>query len=56
MGFRDFLGKSCVANIVAGAVLIGAVIYCFIYKDAEILKYLSAFAAGYLFKRGVEGG
>jgi len=56
MTVGDVLRRASVANVTAGVILIGTVVYCVFSGDVEILKYLSAFAAGYLFKRGVESG
>jgi len=56
MSVKDIISRASVANVVAGVILIGTVVYCVFSGDVEVLKYLSAFAAGYLFKRGVESG
>lgn len=51
MIFRRIVTKANTANIVAAMILIGAVIFGIINGDAEIIKNLSLFAAGYLFGR-----
>ncbi|MEM2587074.1 MAG: hypothetical protein QXV23_02130 [Candidatus Bathyarchaeia archaeon] len=51
MIFRRIVTKANTANIVAAIILIGAVIFGIVNNDAEILRNLSLFAAGYLFGR-----
>jgi hypothetical protein len=56
MSIREMITKANTANIVAATILIGTLIYSIWARDAEMLRYLAPFAAGYLFGRATRGG
>lgn len=43
------LSKTTTANVVAGAIIIGAIVHAVYRGDTEMLKYLAFTAVGYLF-------
>ena len=49
MGIGDHIKRTSVANIVSGAVLLIAAVYCVLHGDLNTLKELALIAAGYLF-------
>lgn len=55
MSLKEVLAKSSIANATAAIILIAAIIYAVIHKDPETLKYLAAFASGYLFGKAHKG-
>jgi hypothetical protein len=54
MSLKELISRASVANITAAIILICAAAYAVYAKDIEILKYLSAFAGGYLFSRAAQ--
>jgi hypothetical protein len=55
MSLKELIGRASVANVTAAIILICAAAYAVYAKDVEILKYLSAFGAGYLFSKSTKG-
>jgi len=49
MGLKELINKTSIANIVAGIVIVSAVIYCFIKGDTDMLRNLALISAGWLF-------
>lgn len=46
---KDLIKKTTIANVVAGAVIIAAVVYAIIYRDTEMIKNLALVSSGWLF-------
>lgn len=55
MSFREFLSKTSIANIVAGASIILGLVYAFYIRDTNLMTFIVGAGVGYLFsvkKRG----
>jgi len=49
MGLKYLVDKTSIANIVAGIVVVSAVVYCFVRGDTDMLRNLALISAGWLF-------
>ena len=61
MGLLDYIKRTNIANIVAGATLLIATAYAAVTGNTELLRTLALIAAGYLFgttipRGGTSGG
>jgi hypothetical protein len=48
-------GRTTIANVVSGIVIIAGAVYAYRYGDAELLKSLCLVSAGYLFGVSAKG-
>ena len=58
MSVREFLSKTSIANVVAGASIVIGLIYAFYTGNSDLMNFLVGSAVGYLFssKKGGRGG